>query len=896
MIGYPLDSHVEFDENNIPVYDRAVTSAPLRKLIKKLFSDGIMPNVSTNMQVSAGTGLTVVVDRGFAICNGCLKLEEDKTQLKLDAGDTTYDRIDTVVLRLDDNDAARSCEFAIIKGFPSANPFQSPVKRSESVWELGLANIRVPAGARAISNSNITDMRYKKEMCGVISALGELDSDGIYQQVQADLSEFKETEQAEFLRWFAQMKDQLSSDAAGNLQWQINVERARINALASLKDGSTTGDAELQDVRVGIDGTAYPSAGEAVRGQALDLTNSTDRLNSIIASMPTKTVIGINDEDRMSGYVLSREKTKGLKVGDQWEGVKAYVDYPTSNTVYFKKIPRGRFFDISASNFFETSSDMHGFGCMYVISASDTILDIVEYQELFERKIYFCGEPCTVYFSLSNVLPPNAETVYRILEFPSAEKLNELAKEVNEMQSEGIAKYYVTEVSTFLKSDAVYENSAIAGGLQIGSSWPGIDTKKEAREGYRIWQANALSSQIIDFNESVLKDATLYVVTDEKIRDIVTYSDFARGKTYKFETTSSKFAINAEMDGVTAFVNFGEYNQSQRPNQAERTKIEIQNGSEAEVFRLKDVSAAKYLHFHKNAAKLYFDRCSSPCTGADDFELYIRSESDETSPIKGYEKIISLDAIKTGTKYLIASQGEDGNYYVMRPMLNGLNYEYVAKVITSEDESIGRLATAVASFDGEYVDLEKCLYSFDCDNMIYVSGACMDGSQESDLALKIQKLEAFAEVKRRMNDLSRQKAKLRAVEEQIDPHRTVLYSGLGVQIDPSEANVYVVPVKEGPVRNILAQACSDAGTTPGILFDKLRMLVDFGEGNARQTAILQTFSPDTSELVIAPIAFFGDGVQIGTVQYDRKKYELTIHVPAGCASDTYDLGLYLERL
>lgn len=896
MIGYPLDSHVEFDENNIPVYDRAVTSAPLRKLIKKLFSDGIMPNVSTNMQVSAGTGLTVTVNRGFAICNGCLKLEEDKTQLKLDAGNTAYDRIDTVVLRLDDNDDVRSCEFAIIKGIPSANPVHSPVKRGESVWELGLATIRVPAGARAISNSNITDTRYQDGMCGVISALGELDSDGIYQQVQADLAEFKETEQAEFIQWFAQMKNQLSSDAAGNLQRQINVERARIDVLASLEDGSTSGDAELMDIRVGIDGTTYPTAGTAVRVQALELKDSTDRLNSIIASMPMKTVIGINDEDRMSGYVLSREKTTGLKVGDQWEGVKAYVDYPAPNTVYFKKIPGGRFFDISASDFFTSSSDMYGFGCMYVINASDTILDIVEYKELFERKIYFCDEPCTVYFSLSNVLPPNAETVYQILEFPSAEELDDLADYVAQQDLDGIAKYYVTEVSTSLKSDAVYENSAIATGLQIGSSWPGIDAKKEAREGYRIWQANALSSQIIDFTGSVLKDATLYVVTDGEVRDIVTYSDFTKEKTYKFETTSSKFTINADMDGVTAFVNFGEYNQSQHPNQAERTKIEIQNGSEAEVFRLKDISAAKYLHFHKNAAKLYFDRCSNPCTGADDFELYIRSESDAASPIKGYEKVTSLDAIKTGTKYLIASQGEDGNYYVMRPMLNGQNYEYVAKVITSDDESIGRLATAVANFDGEYVDLEKCLYSFDCDNMIYVSGACMDGSRESDLAFKIQKLEAFAEVKRRMNDLSRQKAKMKAVEEQIDPHRTVLYSGLGVQIDPSESKKYVVPLKEGPIRNILTQACSDAGTTPEILFDKLKMMVDFGGSNARQTAILQTFRPGTSELVIAPIAFFGDGVQIGTVQYDRNKYELTINVPDGCVIDTYYLELYLERL
>ena len=51
MIGYPLDSHISFDKSGIPVYDRAITSAPLRKLTKSLFSDGVLPNPSTNLQV-----------------------------------------------------------------------------------------------------------------------------------------------------------------------------------------------------------------------------------------------------------------------------------------------------------------------------------------------------------------------------------------------------------------------------------------------------------------------------------------------------------------------------------------------------------------------------------------------------------------------------------------------------------------------------------------------------------------------------------------------------------------------------------------------------------------------------------------------------------------------------
>ena len=221
MIGFPFDSHVTFESDGTPVYDRAITSAPLRKLIAKLLTDGILPNPSTNLQVEAGSGMNVVVNSGFAICAGGLKLEENQRTLAIQAADSNYDRIDTVVLRWNDNDSERICDLYIVEGIPAASPLRPELTRTESIWELGLADLFINKNSSAISNQRITDTRYETARCGIISAISEFDTTTLYQQVQADLAGFKASEQADFITWFNDIKGQLSEDAAGNLQKQI---------------------------------------------------------------------------------------------------------------------------------------------------------------------------------------------------------------------------------------------------------------------------------------------------------------------------------------------------------------------------------------------------------------------------------------------------------------------------------------------------------------------------------------------------------------------------------------------------------------------------------------------------------------------------------------------------
>lgn len=276
MIGYPLDSHISFDKNGIPVYDRAITSAPLRKLTKALFSDGVLPNPSTNLQVIAD-GEKIKIKAGFALCDGCQKLQEEDLSLFLPAADGTNSRIDTVVLRLNNNEDVRECEFHVISGIAAASPVRPQLTRTESIWEIGLADIRRKSNSTEVTTSDIADTRYETSRCGIISSISRFDTTTLYQQVQDDLNQFRNVSQEEFNIWFEIMRDKLSEDAAGSLQSQIGILEELItsnkdNLVNAINEVAQRLEFDVLDTVEEIEANTYP--GRAAGALALKATKN----------------------------------------------------------------------------------------------------------------------------------------------------------------------------------------------------------------------------------------------------------------------------------------------------------------------------------------------------------------------------------------------------------------------------------------------------------------------------------------------------------------------------------------------------------------------------------------------------------------------------------------------
>ena len=97
-----------------------------------------------------------------------------------------------------------------------------------------------------------------------------------------DGGEFVAVEYADIL---AKWKEELFAAGyinAATMQDEMATLRSRMDTFTSLKAGSTSGDAELMDIRTGADGTVYENAGSAVRAQNKMISGALTNISRIL--------------------------------------------------------------------------------------------------------------------------------------------------------------------------------------------------------------------------------------------------------------------------------------------------------------------------------------------------------------------------------------------------------------------------------------------------------------------------------------------------------------------------------------------------------------------------------------------------------------------------------------
>lgn len=217
--GYFDSDIVGIDEEGMPIFDRAETSDLFALLFAHLVSDGVLAVPSDCFMVhAAGNGLNLEIAPGFGMIKGHFCYDDEIGKISIESVPTTYSRIDRVVMRC--NYIQRMIEIIIKTGVEAANPMPPDLLRPTAgdYYELCLADIRLSAGQKLITQGNITDTRLDSSVCGFITQLiDHLDTEIFSAQLNAwyqDMTAQAEQDLADwfiqFTAWFDQTKQEFA--------------------------------------------------------------------------------------------------------------------------------------------------------------------------------------------------------------------------------------------------------------------------------------------------------------------------------------------------------------------------------------------------------------------------------------------------------------------------------------------------------------------------------------------------------------------------------------------------------------------------------------------------------------------------------------------------------------
>lgn len=191
-------------ETSTDVYDRVYDAEDFAKYFATFIGNGVFVNPSDQLKVVPKTGLTVTVKAGKAFIDGYwYELDEDM-DITLSVNSTTNTINDVIACTL--NKLNRTISTVKKEKVNSVLPVNNG-----TTHELILAIVSVGVGVSSLTASNITDTRLDSTYCGYVGALIE----------QVDFGNLFNQMESQFNDWFDEMKDQLTEDAAGNLQMQI---------------------------------------------------------------------------------------------------------------------------------------------------------------------------------------------------------------------------------------------------------------------------------------------------------------------------------------------------------------------------------------------------------------------------------------------------------------------------------------------------------------------------------------------------------------------------------------------------------------------------------------------------------------------------------------------------
>lgn len=186
--------------------DRKYDARQMGEMFDGLIEDGVFMSIGDALKTVPSSGMTVAVGTGRAWFLHTWTKNDSDHLITVSAAESVLNRIDTIVLDIDNTEATRDNDIVLMKGTPSSNPKRPTLTNTDDHKQIPLADILVPAGSTTLTATNITNIVGTSECPYVTGPLSIIKNDDIL-----------EAWQEEFDTWFDGVKGTLGSDTAGNL-------------------------------------------------------------------------------------------------------------------------------------------------------------------------------------------------------------------------------------------------------------------------------------------------------------------------------------------------------------------------------------------------------------------------------------------------------------------------------------------------------------------------------------------------------------------------------------------------------------------------------------------------------------------------------------------------------
>ncbi|MBD5504588.1 MAG: hypothetical protein HDR09_12900 [Lachnospiraceae bacterium] len=249
---------VGYDDENMPIFDRAESSDFLAMFISSIISDGVFAQPGDCFRVIASEGMNLKIRPGFGIVKGRFAMDTQESDITIPIAPSAYKRIDRVVLRA--NYLERFCEIVVKEGVPDAKPVPPELLQPESgdYYELCLATVTVNAKQSVITQSSITDTRYDSRVCGVVTqVIDHLDTSVFFAQLDAFYKEFVEKSDKsyeEFKRMAQTLYQKFNSDITEYINTlKLDSKSAYDSLLSFFDELSASGQQKYNDFKTRIE-------------------------------------------------------------------------------------------------------------------------------------------------------------------------------------------------------------------------------------------------------------------------------------------------------------------------------------------------------------------------------------------------------------------------------------------------------------------------------------------------------------------------------------------------------------------------------------------------------------------------------------------------------------------